>query len=290
MMTVLIAGLAVGSIYVIAAHGYVLTFMASGSVNFAQGYIVMLSTFIAYLGINSLDLPVIVVVLMAAVVGAVINALVEIFCIRPIKRKGGDSHAEILTTVGAATVISGVVALVWGTDPLRVDLFQGTQPFYFAGGLTSSINLWLILIAVVITVALALFTARTQVGMVSQAVAEDRESAVLRGIAINRLSIGAFVIAGIVAGAVGPFVGAKSFALVALGPMLAVKGFIVLALGGKSSYIGALVCGLTIGLVEAYSGRYLDGSWQNIMVLLVFITVILMRPQGIFGHSTERAV
>jgi branched-chain amino acid transport system permease protein len=287
-MTIIISGLAVGSIYVLAGLGYALTFAASGVVNFAQGYVVMLGTFLAYLGLNTLSLPLPLVVLLAAAAGALTNAVVERVCVRPVS--GRESHAEILTTIGAATIISAVVQLVWGSNPLGLNLLRSSLPVHIADALTPVINLWLIGLALACTALLVLLTRRTRIGMVSQAVAEDREAATLRGINVNILSLGAFIVAGALAAGVGPAVGVETYAITSLGPLLAVKGFVVLALGGTRSYGGVVICGLLIGVLEAEAARYLSGAWQDVVTFVVFLVVLLIRPQGLFGKPRERVV
>lgn len=288
MLTVILSGFGIGAIYVLAAQGYALTYMSSGVVNFAQGYLVMLGTFSAYIGLNTLHLPVPVTVILAAAIGGFANAVVERICIRPLKKR--NAHAEILTTIGAATVIGGIIQIVWGTNPLGLNLLNSSIPVHVAGALVPVIVLWLLGISVVVTLGLILVTRRTQIGMVSQAVAEDREAATLRGINVNRLSLGAFIVAGLLAGAVGPATGVETGVIITLGALLAVKGFVVLTLGGTRSYGGALVCGLAIGILEAAAARYLNAPWQDVTTFVVFLLVIIIRPQGLFGHLHERAV
>lgn len=287
-MTIILSGLAVGSIYVLAALGYALTFAASGVVNFAQGYIVMLGVYLSYFGLNTLSLPLPVVVLLAAVGGAVTNAVVEIVCVRPLT--GRDSHAEILTTIGAATIIAAAVELIWGSNPLGLKLLNNSLPIHIGDALTPVINLWLIGLALGCSALLMVLTRRTRLGMVSQAVAEDREAANLRGINVNSLSLGAFVAAGALAAAVGPAVGVETYAITSLGPLLAVKGFVVLALGGTRSYGGIVICGLLIGVLEAEAARYFSGAWQDVVTFIVFLLILLIRPQGLFGRARERVV
>ena len=287
-MTIILSGLAVGSIYVLAALGYALTYAASGKVNFAQGYVVMLGIYLAYFGLNTLSLPLPIVVLLAAAGGAVTNAIVELVCIRPLT--GSDSHAEILTTIGAATIIAAAIELIWGSNPLGLKLLRNSLPIHIGDALTPIIDLWLIGLALGWAVLLMVRTRRTRLGMVSQAVAEDREAATLRGINVNSLSLGAFIVAGALAAAVGPAVGVETYAILSLGPLLAVKGFVVLALGGMRSYGGIVICGFLIGVLEAEAARYFNGAWQDVVTFIVFLVILLIRPQGLFGKSQERVV
>jgi branched-chain amino acid transport system permease protein len=287
-MTIVMSGLAVGSLYALVALGYGITYISSGVINFAQGYLIMLGTFLAYQGLNTFKVPLPVVIIGAAVTVGVANAFIERLCIRLLRDR--HSHTEMVTTVGAATIISGVVTLIWGSDPLALHLLQTSLPIHVLGGLTTSGQLILLGLTIGVGISLMLVASRTRIGLFSRAVAEDREAASLRGIDVNRLSVGAFILAGLITGALGPIVGVETFAVVSLGPALAVKGFVVLALGGPRNLEGALVCGLAIGVIEAETGRYLSGSWEDIVTYLVFIIVLAIRPSGLFSRTSERLV
>src|SRR5690606_19860177 len=118
----------------------------------------------------------------------------------------------------------------------------------------------------------------------------DREAGALRGINAGALAIGAFVIAGALLAAMGPLIGAKTFAIYNLGDLLAVKAFVALAIGGFGSYAGAVIGGFGVGLIEVFAARYLGSEWPNITVFVLLLIVLLVIPQGIFGRRTGRTV
>jgi branched-chain amino acid transport system permease protein len=287
-MTILYSGLALGALYALVAMGYAVTYIASGVVNFAQGYLVMLGTYLSYLGLNTWSLPLWVTIVGAAVCGGLVNIVIERVCIRPLRNRA--AHSEMITTVGAATLITGIISLVWGSNVKGVAVLQNAVPRKVLGGLLSLGDLWLFAAVVVCGLGLILLSNRTRIGIISLAVAEDREAATLRGINVNMLSFGAFFVAGVLACVVGPLVGVKTSATLTLGPILAVKGFVVFALGGIRSFTGALLCGLAIGVLEAYAGRYVNGSAQDLVTYVVFIGVLLILPAGLFGRRQERLV
>jgi branched-chain amino acid transport system permease protein len=120
--------------------------------------------------------------------------------------------------------------------------------------------------------------------------AEDREAASLRGVNVRALALGAFAVSGLLAGALGPVIGSKTFAVATLGSALALKGFVALALGGFGSVGGALIGGLAIGMTEEYSARYLGSSYSNLLVFAVLLVVLMAKPTGLFGQVRERMV
>lgn len=287
-MLTLTAGLSVGSIYALVALGYCVTYLAARAVNFAHGYLQVLGSFVAYSALTQFGLPVVAAFVVTIVTLALGNLLVEIAAIRFIREK--SSHAELVTTVGAATIIMGFMTIIWGTDPLRVDLFSADTYRALSIGGVGPVDYLLIAATILIGSALEILSRKTRFGLAALAVAEDREAAMLRGINVKLLSTGAFILAGAIAGMVAPLVGAKTFAIAEVAPALAVKGFVVAAIGGIGRFRGALIFGLAIGVIEAYVARYTDPIWQNFVVYVVFIGLMMLRPAGVFGSHGLRHV
>lgn len=288
-MTAVTTGLVVGSIYALVALGYNLTFLAAGVLNFAHANLVILGAFLAVtLGASGLGLPFGAVLAISALVVAAVGLVEERVAIRPIAGRG--SHAELVTTVGAATVITGSILLIWGDEPLRVPSPLPEGAFSIVGARVQPIDVALVAIAVVLTVAMHLFTHRSRFGIACLAQSEDRDAAQLCGINVRRLSLVSFAIAAALAGILGPVVGVKTFAVATIPLVLAIKGFVALTLGGVGSNVGALVGGLAVGVAEAVITRYFGADYQLLLVFGLFIAVAMFRPQGIFGIRVVRAV
>jgi branched-chain amino acid transport system permease protein len=152
------------------------------------------------------------------------------------------------------------------------------------------VQLLLIAVAVVLTVALLLYSRHSMIGLAMLTMAEDREAAALRGVNVRAAALGAFVASGVLAGALGPVVGPQTFAVATLGSALALKGFVALALGGFGSLSGGLIGGVVIGLAEEYTTRYLGSPYVNMIILGVLLLVLMTRPAGLFGKVRERVV
>jgi branched-chain amino acid transport system permease protein len=141
-----------------------------------------------------------------------------------------------------------------------------------------------------LTVVLIIYARSSMIGLATLAMAEDREAAALRGVNVRALALGAFALSGVLAGVLGPVVGAKTFAVATLGSALALKGFVALALGGFGSLTGGLIGGLAIGMIEEFTARYLGSSYSTLIVFAVLLLVLMTRPSGLFGTVRERMV
>jgi branched-chain amino acid transport system permease protein len=285
-MTTIWAGLAIGAVYALVAVGYNVVFTASGAFNFAHAQLMMLGIFVAYAGTVTLKLPIVVVFLLAAAVVGVVAAVEERVAIRPIS--GTEGH--LITTVGMASLLDGASQLIWGNQALQVPFFGPDNVWQLAGGRVLPVELLLIVVAVVLTGALVVVGRRTMLGLALLAVAEDREAALLRGVNVRRVALGAFVFSGLLAGALGPVIGPKTFAVATLGSALALKGFVALAMGGFGSLPGGLIGGLAVGLIEASTSRWLGSDYADLMVFGVLLLILLVRPTGLFGRVRERMV
>ncbi len=287
MLATLFAGLVTGAVYVIVAVGFNLTWITSRLVNFALPVFLVLGMFVS-VSLQEAGLPTVAVLAILVIVGSIV-ALIEFFvAIRPIESRG--QHAELVTTVGWLTVVQGVILYAYGEDVRRV-FFPGVNTLVdLPGGKISVAEMVLLAAGVVTALGAHLWLTRTRRGMAALALSEDPEAATVLGINSGRFSMLMFVFSGALACALGPVVGTKTFAVVTVATVLAVKGFVVLALGGVGSQAGALIGGLFVGVVEALTVRYIGGSWQNIIVFLIFMVVLTAKPTGLFGEKSERLV
>ncbi|MDV6273450.1 branched-chain amino acid ABC transporter permease [Rhodococcus erythropolis] len=285
-MTILWSGLALGAVYVLVAIGYNIVFVSSNTFNFAQAQLMMVGTFVAYTGLVTLKLPVLVVAVMATVTVMLLASVEEIVAIRPV----ADHQNQLVTTLGVATLLNGATQLIWGSEPLTVPFFGSNEPITLLGGRTYPVEIALLVAAIALVIGLSYVSKKTMTGLALIGISEDREAAMLRGVNVRRLALGAFAFSGALAGVLGLLVGPKTFAVATLGAALALKGFVALAIGGFGSLPGALIGGLTVGLVESFTALWVGSQYSNIAVFTVLIVILMVKPAGLFGNVRERVV
>jgi len=288
-MTTLYTALLDGALYALIAMGFNIVFIATGTFNFAQAQFVMLGTFVAWIFGMYFHLNVALVVLIGFGIGGLIGAVEERIAIRLLP--GHGTHGELVTTVGFSVIIEGLALALFGNNPQPVtSVIPGDQVIDLFGGRVYPHELLIIGTGIVVVIAGELLSRRTKLGMASLATAEDRVAAILRGINVGRLSIGAYVIACGMCVALGPIIAPATYATATIGDALNLKAFVALAIGGFGSPKGALLGGLAVGLVEAMTGRYLSASFENLAVLALLLVVLMIRPMGLFGERIERMV
>jgi branched-chain amino acid transport system permease protein len=288
-MTVLWAGLALGALYALVAMLFNIAMAQSGVFNFAVPQIVMVGAFVGYemSGVSAGVGGLLLAVAIGVVLGAALGAAVEMVAVRPVLLRG---HGVLITTVGAAFVIEGIVLARYGVDGQQVALAGLNDYTTVFGGTLARVDIVLIVLALMAVVGLEALCRGTRWGLEGRAVTMDAESAQLRGIntALNRL--GVFALAGGLAAVLGVLVAVKINASYELGASLLVYAFVAFAVGGIGSFRGCLLGGLIVGLLEAYSARYIGAESSLMLAFALLVATLMIRPAGLLGARELRMV
>lgn len=286
------SGLTQGAIFALIATGFTLAQVPSGVFNFAQGALVVGGTYLTYLWFQTLGISLVPAILLNIVAGIALGTMCEFATVRPLRwgrtPKGGP--AELVTTVGMSTALIGAFGLIWGFTPLNVPFHGPTTVVTILGIRMFPIQLVLVVVAIVAALGLWVWFRLTRLGQACLAVAEDRQAATLRGINVALVSTGAFAAAGCLATLSGMVIGPESYAIPTLANSLALAGFVALAIGGEASFVGGLLGGFAVGLVSAFSVRYLGANYSDVGILILLLVTLSVRPHGFAGAAQGRRV
>lgn len=282
--SILASGLAVGGVYALVGISYNVMYSASRVMSFTAGALAMLGGVFGALFIDRLDLPSIVGLVITLVLCAALNVLTEMIAVRPVL-KAIERHLYVLSTLAVALMMQQLVAIEWSTEP---------QPFPVIFGIGSGAfaeKFWLpVVTCLVAYVGLELLYRRTLLGRAFLAVAEDNYAARALGLPERNLRMTSYALAGAVAGLAG-FAGGQLFlAFFANSHMLNFLGFVPVALGGLGNNRGTIIGGLFIGLLQQAANFLLGGVFGSVIVFVVFIVILLVRPDGVFGTVQKRRV
>ena len=294
---ILVFGLANGAIFGLVALGYTMVYGIIELINFAHGDLVTLGAFIGlsffplFGLVEGKDLGIVgiaglaAVFVIAMVLTGGINVLIERVAYRPLRNS--PRLAPLITAVGMSFVLQGIMYLWRGAFQVHIpDLLPGTRIPLGGGASIGVKDLLVIAIAAALVVALTLFIARTQLGKAMRATAQDRDSAQLMGIDINRTIAATFFIGAILAAA-GGLVRGLYFNTVNYsdGYQLGLFAFTAAVFGGIGNIQGAALGGLFIGIVKAFGDAYFSSSWTDVYVFAILILVLVFRPSGLLGMS-----
>ena len=287
-LQLVLSGLATGSIYALAALGFTLLWQASGTINFAQGEFVMLPAF-AMLACMSFGAPLglafVVTVLLAVVVlgwgfkRGVVDPLMR-FGMMPI----------VVATIGLSIALRNGVRAGFSAEAHPFPSLFADKLFNIAGVTVTLADVGTFGLAVAIVLATQAFLARTVTGRAMQAVAQNTESAQVLGIDVPRMVFYTFAINAALAVAAALLVTPTYLAKFDMGEGLGTKAFFAAIIGGFNNSRGALVGGLIVGVAENLASAYISPAYKDAVALLIFMVVILFKPQGLLGRKEERKV
>lgn len=295
----LINGLTVGSVYALIALGYTMVYGILELINFAHGEIYMLG---AYLGIiflafftaagltsYSLTLSLVLTLVLSVAFCSAYGFTMERVAYRPLRN--APRLSPLISAIGVSIFLQNYVMLTQGaTDKVFPHLF-GEAGFTFSGARMTYLQIFIIVLSCLLMLFLHLYVARTKMGKAMRAVAQDKVMASLVGINIESVISVTFIIGSGLAAVAGIMV-AMYYGLVnySIGYIAGIKAFTAAVLGGIGSIPGAMFGGIFLGLVESIGASYISSEYKDAYAFAVLIVVLLIKPSGIFGKTTEEKV
>ncbi|MDQ3880456.1 MAG: branched-chain amino acid ABC transporter permease [Chloroflexota bacterium] len=301
----IVYGVAQGSVYALIALGYTLVYGVLFMINFAHGDVFMAGAMTAFFVADALGesgfmdtSPVIAlaITLLVAMLSSMIVAVVlERIAYRPLRR--APRLVPLITAIGASLVISNSVRGIYGeriqTYP-RPDILNGRWDILGIPILRTQVIV--IVAALVLMLALFYFVERTRTGRAMRAVSEDKDVAALMGIDVDRVIVTTFAIGGLLAGAAGVLY-ALVFSQVHwfMGFLPGIKAFTAAVLGGIGNIIGAMLGGLSLGVLESVGPSLLLSGFgvpspnqlRDVIAFSVLVLVLIFRPNGILGRAEQ---
>ena len=283
-MQTLVWGIFNGAIYGIAAMGLALVFGVLKILNIAHGELVMLGGYLGFWAFSALGLDpflsLVIVIPGIFVLGLILDRVVY----RWVVRQWGEEKIKnsLLVSFGLGLVLTNLAQWLFTGDERSVQPSYAGEGLNIYGVLMPYTRLATLGIVLVVTVALHFFLRKTYPGKAILATAEDYESAELAGININRVYMLTFALSAALAAIAGQFVTFTYALLPSIGMFWTLKAMIVIVLAGTGSIMGALPAGLLLGIIEALSGAYLAQTYKEVIGLVIFLLVLIVRPQGLF--------
>lgn len=282
------SGLATGSIYALAALGFTLLWQAAGTINFAQGEFVMLPAFMM-LAFLSLGAPLPVAFLLTAILATVVlgwafkKAIVD-----PLFKYG--MMQIVVASIGLSIVLKNSMRAGYSAEAHSFPSLFSDKLFTVAGVNISSGDVGTVVCALLVVFATQAFLSKTVTGRAMQAVAQNTESASVLGINVRRMIFYTFAINAVLACVAALLVTPVYLAKFDMGDSLGTKAFFAAIIGGFNNSRGALLGGLIVGVSENLASAYISPAYKDAVALVVFMVVILFRPQGLLGKKEERKV
>jgi branched-chain amino acid transport system permease protein len=281
-----VSGITSGSIYALIALGFSLIYNASRIVNFAQGEFVMLGALLAISFSQEHRLPLWVGALVSVLFVTGVGFLLESGPLRQAKSK--NHLILVMLTVGASIFIQGTSMLIWGKESKTLPPIGGYDPIRIFNASVIPQTLFILATSAILLLILSLFFYRTRVGKAIRAVADYPEGAALLGIPVKHLVMFCFGLSGALGAIAGILVTPLTTMSYQCGLMLGLKGFAAAVLGGFGSFPGAVLGGISLGLMESLGAGFISSTYKDAIAFLVLIGILFWKPTGIVGEAKTR--
>ena len=288
-LNITLGGIATGMIVAAVALGLVLIFRATNIVNFAQGAMLMITTYIASAVINSTGSYVLGFVV-ALASGLALGAVVERVLIRPVEN--APPLNAVIVALGLYTLMISVAGMIWGATPRSFPAAFSIRGYEIGGTrvLFAPNDTFIVLVVVAVALALAALFRATSLGLQMRAAAFKPEVAQLLGVRVGRM----FTLGWGMAAATGAIAGVLVAPSVFLGPNnfdpILISGFVAAVLGGLDSPPGAVIGGVLLGLALSYVSGYEGDALVPLAALVILVLVLMIKPTGLFSATLERRV
>ena len=283
----ILLGLLLGGLYGLAAAGLSLVFGVLRVLNVAHGELIMLGGYGAFwlfalLGLDPFA-SLLVVIPGSLLLGAVLYLGLFGFVVRAAEETRIKN--SLLVGFGLALSLHALAVRLWTADDRSITTDYGGAVITLGNLTIPVIRLLSLLVALALIVGLHLLLARWRWGKAIRAAAEDWQAALLSGIDVRRAYLLAFAIGTALAGAAGTLVSVGYSVSPSIGLEWTFKALIVVVLAGLGSMLGTFVAGLFVGVAEAVSAATFGGPYREVVGLVIFLVVLVLRPQGLFGRT-----
>lgn len=281
----IVSGLLMGGVYSLVAVGLSLIFGVMRIINFAHGSFMMLGMFTTYWLYVLLGIDPYLSLVFSIPALFVIGLLVERFVID--KVLSAPEHNQLLLTLGVSMFIENFALFLWTPNFRTMDIAYTKKAATVGLVMISFPKVIAFFFAILLTAALYYFLKKTDLGKAIRAASEEKEGALTVGINLKRIYYVAFGIGTACVGAAGTLTAPFFYVNPHVGGIFVITAFVIVVLGGMGNFIGALVGGLIIGLAESVGAAFIPGQLKQFIIYFIFILVLLFKPEGLFGRSSD---
>jgi branched-chain amino acid transport system permease protein len=289
LLQLVIAGLATGAIYALAAIGFTLLWQASQTINFAQGEFVMLPAFFALAAMRWFGLPYSLSILIAITLSLLMLGLIfKTIVVDPLIKQG--VLPLVISTIALAIFLKEGVKDVYSAEAQSFPTLLPDTMVSLLGVKISMAQIGVLIVALGTIAALSWFLASTRTGRKMQATAQNESVARILGVNVERMILYTFLINAALAAMASLLISPIYLAKFSNGESLGLAAFVAAIVGGFNQVRGAIAGGLVVGVMDNLAAAYVSTAYRQAVPLLLLVLIILFRPQGLLGRKEERTI
>lgn len=282
----IINGLSIGSVYALMAVGYSLVYSIMNFSNFAHGAVIMIGAYIGYFCLTMLDVPFFVAFLLSALGAGILAVSMERVVYRPLRKRNAPFLYFIISAMGASIFLENVVIATIGPTFRTYPPIFSTTPIMLGSVALGRIDLLMFVISAISLTALMFIIEKTKIGLSIRATSYSIKGSTLMGVNVDQVIFIIFILGGILAGIAGMLFGMKYTVYPQIGN-ITTKSFIAAVFGGLGSLPGAVFGSILLGIIETMTSGYLSSQYRDLIAFALLIFVLVVKPTGLMGKSTE---
>ncbi|MDD5799361.1 MAG: branched-chain amino acid ABC transporter permease [Coriobacteriales bacterium] len=289
LITQILNGLQLGSVYALVALGYTMVYGIILLLNFAHGDIIMVGAYVSWIIMAQLGLSPVLAVFMSILACTLLGVLIDKVAYAPLRN--APRLSILITAIGVSYFLENGAQLVFGADAKVVPAYTDINTIEVGGLSLSFTAILTIIVTAISTIVLTILVQKTKLGKAMRAVSEDMGAARLMGINVNNTISFTFAVGSALAG-IGAVLYSMAYsqATPTMGMMLGTKAFVAAVLGGIGSIPGAVIGGLLVGFAEVFVSAIGLSTWKDAVVFLLLIIVLIVKPTGILGRTMNEKV
>ncbi len=283
----LINGLSLGSVYALMSVGYSLVYSIMNFSNFAHGGVIMIGAYIGYFCLTLLKVPFFIAFILSALGSGLLAVSMERIVYRPLRKRNAPFLYFIISAMGASIFLENIViASPIGPTFRAYPAVFSTGPIMLGNIALGRIDLLMFIISALSLAGLMYIIEKTKIGLSIRATSYSIKASTLMGVNVDKVIFIIFILGGLLAGLAGMLFGMKYVVYPQIGN-ITTKSFIAAVFGGLGSLPGAIVGSILLGLIETMTSGYLSSQYRDLIAFALLIGVLIFKPTGLMGKTTE---
>jgi branched-chain amino acid transport system permease protein len=275
--------LMLGGTYALLGIGLTLIFGVMKVVNFTHGELYAFGAYCMYALVVPLGLNFFLSLIMAMMLGAMLGAAIEMALLG--RLRGADIDTTMLVMIGAWIALQNTEQLIWTGVAHSIPNPFPAAPLVLGPLSVSGLRVFVLIAAIALIIASYWVVNRTKLGKAMRATFQDRDTAALMGVRIDRMHTATFALGSALAAAAGALLGPVFVVNPTMGDLAAAKAFAIVILGGLGNIPGATIGGFILAFAEEFGASYISSGYRDAMGFVLIIVILLVRPTGLFAQK-----
>lgn len=285
----IVNGISLGSIYALIALGYTMVYGIIKLINFAHGDVYMIGAYVGFAVTTYTNVGLVPALIISMLASALLGMTIEKVAYKPLRNS--TRIAVLITAIGVSLFLQYTMMYFVGAEVRSYPKLIPENTFKFGEVIINIQQIYIVVIAILLMIILQYVVSKTKTGKAMRAVSADKDAAQLMGIKVDKTISTTFAIGSALAGAGGVLVGIYYNSIDPLmGSMPGLKAFVAAVFGGIGSIPGAMIGGLSIGMLETLVSGYGNSMYRDAAVFLFLIIILILKPSGLLGKDTKEKV